>query len=195
MKKLLIAFLVFFSIIYIYIFTYDKKIYYFSITNNNNLKNEKEIANYFKNNNILETHVDKFNNCDNRIIDYIYMLNNNEVKKVKNKNISFKNALVKADVISIALIPNDQDFSNTYKTINYRNDLIKFIDKIREYSKEDIFVIGIDTENKDKIIISNIIKINNEIKEYCKIQKIYFIDFTENYSSSIIKQVKSTTLG
>ena len=194
MKKLILVFLVLCSIIYIYIFTYDKNIYYFSISNNENNINEDKISNYLENLGILENYINDFNNYNNRIIDFSYMINSNKVLKINNKNISFKNALVKADIITITFFPDNDNFNNTYKSINYRNDLISFLNKIREYSKEDIFYLGINENIENKIVRSNIIKVNSEIKEYCKMQNIIYVDFTNKYYDSIIKQIRAITL-
>ena len=104
MKKLIIIFLIFFSIFYIYLLTCDEKIYYLSISNNYNSNDFSNIiAKKLKRNNLLEIHVNEFSNNNNRITDYIDMIDDNKYIIKNNKKIHFKNALIKADIITLSL--------------------------------------------------------------------------------------------
>ena len=87
MKKLIIIFLIFFSIFYIYLLTCDEKIYYLSISNNYNSNDFSNIiAKKLKRNNLLEIHVNEFSNNNNRITDYIDMIDDNKYIIKNNKN-------------------------------------------------------------------------------------------------------------
>lgn len=183
MKKLIIIFLIFFSIFYIYLLTCDKKIYYLSISNNYNSNDFSNIiAKKLKRNNLLEIHVNEFSNNNNRITDYIDMIDDNKYIIKNNKKIHFKNALIKADIITLSL--GTKDFITNYgdsteKVLTIRNNIETLIKKIREYSKEDIYFISIYSEYVDSKYID---KLNNDIKSICSDNKIKFININNNYN-------------
>lgn len=183
MKKLIIIFLIFFSIFYIYLLTCDEKIYYLSISNNYNSNDFSNIiAKKLKRNNLLEIHVNEFSNNNNRITDYIDMIDDNKYIIKNNKKIHFKNALIKADIITLSL--GTKDFITNYgdsteKVLTIRNNIETLIKKIREYSKEDIYFISIYSEYVDSKYID---KLNNDIKSICSDNKIKFINIDNNYN-------------
>ncbi|MCI5522181.1 MAG: hypothetical protein MR411_06235 [Tenericutes bacterium] len=183
MKKLIIIFLIFFSIFYIYLLTCDEKIYYLSISNNYNSNDFSNIiAKKLKRNNLLEIHVNEFSNNNNRITDYIDMIDDNKYIIKNNKKIHFKNALIKADIITLSL--GTKDFITNYgdsteKVLTIRNNIETLIKKIREYSKEDIYFISIYSEYVDSKYID---KLNNDIKSICSDNKIKFININNNYN-------------
>ena len=183
MKKLIIIFLIFFSIFYIYLLTCDEKIYYLSISNNYNSNDFSNIiAKKLKSNNLLEIHVNEFSNNNNRITDYIDMIDDNKYIIKNNKKIHFKNALIKADIITLSL--GTKDFITNYgdsteKVLTIRNNIETLIKKIREYSKEDIYFISIYSKYVDSKYID---KLNNDIKSICSDNKIKFININNNYN-------------
>lgn len=183
MKKLIIIFLIFFSIFYIYLLTCDEKIYYLSISNNYNSNDFSNIIEKkLKRNNLLEIHVNEFSNNNNRITDYIDMIDDNKYIIKNNKKIHFKNALIKADIITLSL--GTKDFITNYgdsteKVFTIRNNIETLIKKIREYSKEDIYFISIYSEYVDSKYID---KLNNDIKSICNDNKIKFININNNYN-------------
>ena len=183
MKKLIIIFLIFFSMFYIYLLTCDEKIYYLSISNNYNSNDFSNIiAKKLKRNNLLEIHVNEFSNNNNRITDYIDMIDDNKYIIKNNKKIHFKNALIKADIITLSL--GTKDFITNYgdsteKVLTIRNNIETLIKKIREYSKEDIYFISIYSEYVDSKYID---KLNNDIKSICSDNKIKFININNNYN-------------
>lgn len=183
MKKIIIIFLIFFSIFYIYLLTCDEKIYYLSISNNYNSNDFSNIiAKKLKSNNLLEIHVNEFSNNNNRITDYIDMIDDNKYIIKNNRKIHFKNALIKADIITLSL--GTKDFITNYgdsteKVLTIRNNIETLIKKIREYSKEDIYFISIYSEYVDSKYIN---KLNNDIKSICSDNKIKFIDINNNYN-------------
>lgn len=183
MKKLIIIFLILFSIFYIYLLTCDEKIYYLSISNNYNSNDFSNIIEKkLKRNNLLEIHVNEFSNNNNRITDYIDMIDDNKYIIKNNKKIHFKNALIKADIITLSL--GTKDFITNYgdsteKVLTIRNNIETLIKKIREYSKEDIYFISIYSEYVDSKYID---KLNNDIKSICNDNKIKFININNNYN-------------
>ncbi|MEG0137920.1 MAG: hypothetical protein RR708_02940, partial [Bacilli bacterium] len=118
--------------------------------------------------------------------DYINFLEDNKEIKYNNKKITFKNALIKADIITISLgLPdylfnlnlNNNDSNNL---IEIRNDIICFLNSVREYSKEDIFFTALynpyknlENQKQNNLYIK---KLNKEIKEECKKININFIE-------------------
>ncbi len=183
MKKIIIIFLIFFSIFYIYLLTCDERIYYLSISNNYNSNDFSNIIEKkLKRNNLLEIHVNEFSNNNNRITDYIDMIDDNKYIIKNNKKIHFKNALIKADIITLSL--GTKDFITNYgdsteKVLTIRNNIETLIKKIREYSKEDIYFISIYSEYVDSKYID---KLNNDIKIICSDNKIKFININNNYN-------------
>lgn len=183
MKKIITLFLILFSIIYIYILTYDQKIYYLSISNNYNSNDFSNIiAKKLQKNDLLDKYVNEFSNNNNRIIDYLDMIEDNKYIIKDNKKIYLKNALIKADIISISL--GSKDYINDYsehknKVISIRNNVDRLISKIREYSKEDIYFISIYSDEIDKRYLN---KLNEEIKEICTAKKVKFINIDNNYN-------------
>ena len=200
MKKIIIIFLIFFSIFYIYLLTCDEKIYYLSISNNYNSNDFSNIiAKKLKRNNLLEIHVNEFSNNNNRITDYIDMIDDNKYIIKNNKKIHFKNALIKADIITLSL--GTKDFITNYgdsteKVLTIRNNililLILYKNSISlsicsiclyrgyfEYTKEDIYFISLYSEYVDSKYID---KLNNDIKSICSDNKIKFININNNYN-------------
>ncbi|MEG0577158.1 MAG: hypothetical protein RR500_04820, partial [Bacilli bacterium] len=68
MKKILTISLILFSLIFVYLLTYEKKIYYLSISNSTNKIDDYNIIikKYLKDNNILEKYIDMFSNVSYR---------------------------------------------------------------------------------------------------------------------------------
>ncbi|MEG2831573.1 MAG: hypothetical protein RR923_02215 [Bacilli bacterium] len=106
MKKILTISLILFSLIFVYLLTYEKKIYYLSISNSTNKIDDYNIIikKYLKDNNILEKYIDMFSNVSYRTTDYINFLEDNKEIKYNNKKITFKNALIKFFTSSIIII-------------------------------------------------------------------------------------------
>lgn len=202
MKKILIIVLILFSIVYIYTLTIDRKIYYLSLSNDNSWFAE-DVSNYLEESNKLEKYIGEFSDENTRISDYLNMINENKEIKYKNKNISIKNALIKADLITISLNMDDLNYymNSIENYIEYRNDLFDFLKKIREYSKEDIFLIGIYYNNDNNI--QRIKKLNYELIDFCNEYKIKYIDIFENddyinnpnnLRNKIIEEIKNVVL-
>ncbi len=204
MKKILVFVLILFSIIYIYTLTIDRKIYYLSLSNDNSWF-ANNISNYLSNRNKLEKYIYKFSNSNTRISDYLNMIEDNKEIKYKNKKITFKNALIKADLITISLNMDDLNYymNSVDNFIEYRNDLFEFLKKVREYSKEDIFLIGIYYKEDSKNNIERIKKLNYELIDFCNEYKIKYIDIFENNNyinnkdnlrNKIIEEIENTVL-
>ena len=105
MKKLIIIFLIFFSIFYIYLLTCDEKIYYLSISNNYNSNDFSNIiAKKLKRNNLLEIHVNEFSNNNNRITDYIDMIDDNKYINFTNLTFTIVGFFILISILYILLL-------------------------------------------------------------------------------------------
>lgn len=209
MKKILIISCVIISIFLIYLVTIDRKIYYLAIgddlTNGqleNNTGYSKYVSDYLHYYEKLETYISDFAKDSYRITDIITDINNNKKININGKEKSLKNALIKADLLTISIGINDitakintqniEDISNyqhLYNNIDeISEDLDELLSLIREYCKEDIFLVGIyypyETPNPD---LNNLfIYMNNRFKDLALQYKINYIDiydiFSENYN-------------
>lgn len=198
MKKILVLILILFSIVYIYTLTIDKKVYYLSLDNDKELFSNN-ISNYLSKKNKLEKYIYGFSNQNTRVSDYLNMIKENNEIKYNNKKITIKNALIKADLITISLNMDDLNYymNSVENYIEYKNDLFEFLKKIREYSKEDIFLIGIYYNNKLNNIETRIKKLNYELIDFCNEYKIKYIDIIENrnnLTNKLIEEIENTVL-
>lgn len=174
----------------IYLTTVDKKIYYlnigdsvamginsYKITNNGY---DRYVIDYLKKEDKLEKYVNIFNQNDLRISDLYNMINNNYEIKINNHNQSIKNALIKADMVTLSIGNDDfyQKLNNNY-TVNElynivdecKNDMEKLLILMRKYCKEDIIVVGYYNPyfldlNKNKIVSYMNEKMDSLAKDY-----------------------------
>ena len=163
--KLLLGFAVLSLIIlFIYSITKDKKIYYLSLgdslaygLNAKGVSNggySKLLKNYLLDRGKLELFVGNYENKNYRSIDVLNDIKENKKVKVGKKKITIKNALVKADVITLSIGMNDlfyklklsNDIYNIDELYKYVDDVFVDIEKlfliIRKITKEDIYIIG-----------------------------------------------------
>lgn len=205
MKKILIIALILLSIFFIYLNTIDKKVYYLalgdSIASGVNSTDSTEygytdhIKTYLENRNLLETYIDEFAVSGYRSIDLKRDIEDNKKITINDKKVTLKNALIKADLVTLSIGSNDFLYyinANQDDVYDHINDVIYDIESlfklIREYCKEDILVVGYYTpfkehENLEKM--DEIVKFaNKKLEELCKEYKMYYIDvfdiFKEN---------------
>ena len=116
MKKILITGLVFLVIFLIYLANMDKKVYYVALGDSlerEYVSNEEVygysyyIKNYLKKDDLLERYSDDFAKADIRITDIIKDINNNAKITTNKGSFSLKNALIKADLITVNISSND----------------------------------------------------------------------------------------
>ena len=160
MKKILIIGLVFLSVFLIYLANMDKKVYYVALGDSlERVYVDDEvygyshyIKKYLKDEGLLERYSDDFAQVDTRITDIIKDINNNKKIKTNKGSFSLKNALIKADLITVNI-----SFKDVYNKLNKKNavytevydyiddlayDLESLFKLMREYCKEDIVMIG-----------------------------------------------------
>ena len=106
-RKLFFVGLTTLIIFLIYLTTVDRKIYYVNIGDSVSMGVNSYINEYLNKEEKLENYIDKFNKPDLRITDLYNMINNNYEVKVDKYKQSIKNALIKADVITLAIGHDD----------------------------------------------------------------------------------------
>ena len=206
MKKLLVFFFILLSVIIIYLANKDTKVYYLALGDS-----DKEfldcfgkrvngysyyVKNYLKKNDVLEKYVYGYSKRNARIADIINNIKNN----AKLDKITLKNALVKADLVTLK-INVDDIFLKLNSDSVYYNDIYNYIDEltfdlekllkiIREYCKEEIIFIGYYNPftNKNDSNIQDVIDyINKKYKEVCNQYNVKYLDisdFDENFISN-----------
>ncbi|MBR1376519.1 MAG: hypothetical protein IJ565_01765 [Bacilli bacterium] len=187
MKKLIVGVIVVVAVFWIYNAFKDDKVYYVSISDktsidpNINYGYKNHIEDYLSELDILEKYVDIYNEND-RITDIIRNIDDN--KKYDNK--TFKNILIKADILTLSIGYNDiiskldkySDYE-IYKYIDtYINDLENLYKLLREYDKEDIIMIGYYNPY-DNSYDNTINYINKRVKDLCNDYKINYIDISD----------------
>lgn len=153
-------------LIVIFLTTRDRKIYYLSLGDSLAAGQtpygtiDKSYGDYVKeyleDRELLEFYTKDFSKSGYRSIDLLNDLNNNKEIKVNGKNITIKNALIKADLVTVSIGANDlfyklnigsefnlNDFNDLY---SYVDECILDIDKLlyelRKSCKEQIMVFG-----------------------------------------------------
>lgn len=147
MKKLLLGIVCILLIFFIYIFTKNDKITYFSISDQNNNMIDKKVIKYLDNKNILDNYVIYQNSTNYRVIDLINDINDNKKIVYKNKEYTINNLLVKSELIILNIGHNDLIYCNLknedmYKYINeFVDDLDNLFLLIRDITKEKIILV------------------------------------------------------
>ena len=198
MKKILIIVLVLLSIFLIYLTNMDKKVYYLALGDSlerEYLDNSEiygyshYIKNYLKEKDLLERYSDDFAKVDTRITDIIRDINNNKKVTTSKGSFSLKNALIKADLITVNISSNDvfnklsKDnviFNDVYDYIdNLAFDLDRLFELMREYCKEDIIMIGPYNPYSDVDRVDVYEYFNKKYKDVCLKYDIIYIDLSD----------------
>lgn len=205
MKKIIIVIVILFSIFFIYLSTVDKKVYYLalgdSIAAGVNASGMEDygysdyIKTYLENRDLLETYINEFAVSGYRSIDLKRDIIDNKKIIINDKNITLKNALIKADIVTLSIGANDffyylnANYDDVYDHINESlNDVESLFKLVREYCKEDIIVVGYYTPFKEheKIdTMDEIIKFaNKKLEELCSEYNMYFVDIFELFKEN-----------
>lgn len=205
MKKIIAIILILTSIFFIYLTTIDKKVYYLALGDSiaagvtanatDTYGYSDYIKTYLENRDLLETYIDDFAVSGYRSIDLKRDIIDNKKITINDKNITLKNALIKADLITLSIGANDffyylnANYNDVYDHINDSlNDVESLFKLIREYCKEDIIVIGYYTpfqEHEKLELMDTAIRFaNKKLEELCIEYKMQFVDvfdlFKEN---------------
>lgn len=155
LKKLFVLIVLLLAVFLIYLTTMDKKVYYLALGDSIALGNgqtnySKILVDYLNELDLLEEYRSEFMEDDLRITDLIRNIEDNKKVEVDGKEKTIKNALIKADLVTIAI--GNEELFYKMKTES-KNVLYDYIDEMmcdmetllklmREYCKEDIFVLG-----------------------------------------------------
>ena len=151
MKILLFISLIIIIIFLIYLTTIDKEVYYLNISIEENENSyDKYICDYLEEQQKLEKYITGYIDSNDRVTDFIKIINDNKTVNINNHNHAIKNALIKADLITIFIGLNDINYKIGYSNINelynyadsFLEDLEEMLKIVREYCKEDIILIG-----------------------------------------------------
>lgn len=195
-KYLLILGVISLTVFLIYLSTLDKKIYYLSLGDSLAVglddKNQKHgysayLANYLKDKDLLETYLNDYSDIDYRTTDIIKNIEDNKKIVINNQTKTLKNALVKADIVTLSIGTNDLisklNYVNNYDEMyDYADEMFKDLNKllklIRQYCKEDIFLIGLYNpyDHEDSKLIEIFNYVNEKTKDLCKEYNITYID-------------------
>lgn len=164
MKKILFIGIILLGVFLIYLSTFDRKIYYLSLGdelsvgynefNATDYGYADYVRDYLNSNKKLEVYVNSFFQKNLRTVDLIEMIEENTKTVVDGKTKTIKNALIKADLVTLSI---------------GNNDVVSKLSLYKNYSKKEIY----DYLDTFLVDLENLIKL---IKEYCK-EDIIFIGF------------------
>ena len=205
MKKIIVIVVILLSIFFIYLNTIDKKVYYLALGDSiaagvnaigtDNYGYSDYIKTYLENRDLLETYINEFAVSGYRSIDLKRDIEDNKKLTINDKNITLKNALIKADIVTLSIGANDffyylnANYNDVYDHINESlNDVENLFKLVREYCKEDIIVVGYYTpfEEHEKIdTMDEIIKFaNKKLEELCNEYDMHFVDVFELFKEN-----------
>lgn len=209
LKSILILGIVFIIVFFIYLTTLDKKVYYLDlgIRDNNDYTYADMVNDYFIEINKQEKYINYFTSKDYRTTDLIRDVEDNKMVLQDNKKQTIKNALIKADLVTLNIGSNDlyyklnSDVDSEEEIYNYIDeiltDLEDLFEYLREYCKEDIIFIGLHNKYDNKYI-DFFEYINEKITKMCDENDIYFInpnnilekeDYSDIYTESGNKKI------
>lgn len=198
MKTILIGSIIVLFVFLIYLTTLDKKVYYLSLGDglslgitpygNQDYGYSDYVKDYLKDRKVLEKYVTEFSNKDYRTTDFIKDIETNIKLDIDGKKQTIKNALIKADLITLSVGFNDLQYKMNISSIN-SNDLLSHVDGvmddieklfeyIKEYCKEDVLVVG--------YYVPVIYKNDDNIKEYIKYANDKLLYLTKKYKMTFI---------
>jgi len=205
MKKIIVIVVILLSVFFIYLNTIDKKVYYLALgdsiaagvnaSGTDNYGYSDYIKTYLENRDLLETYINEFAVSGYRSIDLKRDIEDNKKLIINDKNITLKNALIKADIVTLSIGANDffyylnANYTDVYDHINESlNDVENLFKLVREYCKEDIIVVGYYTpfESHEKIdTMDEIIKFaNKKLEELCTEYDMHFVDVFELFKEN-----------
>lgn len=206
LKIIFISSLILLITFLIYLTTIDRLVYFLplgdSLAMGRTPYGEKDcsyneyIKEYLKENNLLEEYIDDFLENNYRLTDLIRDIEDNKKVVINNKEQTIKNALIKADLITLAIGMEEIYYKVNTTNLNNENiyehfdeiinDLDKLFTLLKIYCKEDIIIINY---YRSIILLNNpqleeaFNYINNKLEAKCQEYKIHYIkinDLLEN---------------
>ena len=198
MKKILIIGLVLLSIFVIYLSNMDKKVYYVALGDSIErvYVGDEEVygysyyvKKYLTDDDLLERYSDEYAKVDTRITDIINDINNNKKVTTGDGSFSLKNALIKADLITLNISSSDVFNKLNKKDVIY-NEVYDYIDDLaydldnlfklmREYCKEDILMIGPYNPFSDINSLDVYEYFNKKYRDVCEKYDVIYVDLSD----------------
>ncbi len=159
MKKIIIIAIIAIGVFFTYLLTLDREVYYLALGDSlavgTNAFGEEVygytdyVSDFLEEKGKLELFLKEYATNGYRTIDIINDINSNKSVRVNNKEITLKNALVKADLVTLSIGSNDflnnirySDKDSREYITQVMNDINDLFTLLRQYCKEDIVVIG-----------------------------------------------------
>ncbi len=196
MRKILIVGLVLLSLFLIYLANMDEKVYYVALGDslNKDFVQGKEVfgyshyvKSYLERENLLEKYTDDFAKNNTRITDVINDINENRKEITSFGEISLKNALIKADLVTLNINYTDiydrlsfninDDVYNYIDDLSY--DLEKMFELMRQYCKEDIVFVGAYNPYLKKEADDALEYLKNKYKNICLEYDVIYVDISD----------------
>lgn len=197
-KLILLSSIIILTVFLIYLTTLDRKVYFLALGDALALGTtpyghvddsyNEYIKNYLTEKNLLEKYIDGFIISDYRTTDLINDIENNKKINIDNKSQTIKNALIKADLVTLAIGMNDILYKINTSNLNNNevynhideimNDMEKLFQLLKEYCKEDIIILNyyrptIFLENE--AIKNHFIYANNSLEILANKYKIHYL--------------------
>ena len=202
-KKGLIGGAVLLLIFLIYLSTMDRKVYYLvlgdSLATSEGADGLKVrgytdiVAENLEKKGVLEEYIKKFAEDGMKVPDLIDDIEDNREIEVNGKTIRIKNALVKADLVTLSIGANDilerldSEYISDNDVYNYidemTDDLEELLKLIREYSKEDIIMVGYYNPFKDIDVQKFTDYLNKRYKEVSNVYDIIYVEIDDVFEA------------
>ncbi len=193
LKTVLVSSIIILTIFLIYLTTLDKLVYFLALGDSlakgktpygqSDYSYNDYLKDYIKEKGILEKYIDGFIVDDYRTTDLIRDIEDNKKIMLGNKSQSIKNALIKADLVTLSIGMNDLYYKLSVANLE-NNDIFDHIDEmmediedlfelLRKYCKEDIIIIN--------YFRSTSLLRNDKIKEYFNYANTMLKNKSEEY--------------
>lgn len=205
LKIILFFSIVILSVLFIYLATLDKSISYVAIGDyltvgvNANKKDNygfsDYVYNYLDEKNIVSEYNKSFSDNTYRTTDLIRDINDNKKIMINKKEKTLKNALIKADLLTVSIGTNDvlsvlASESSNSSIYDYLDTILVDMDELfsllRQYCKEDIVVIGYyNPYIGNKKYDSAFSYMNTKVKYLTQNYNIKYVDIYEIYQNNL----------
>lgn len=132
----------------------------------------------YANNHKLKKYISEFANANKTVKELIYEIKENKTLTIKNEDITIKQAINEANILTIAIgedeLANKKLNSNT-KT-EFINDIEELFSIIKILNQNQVIIIGLYPKNKNELLY--IAKINAVIRDIALTNNFIFIDIS-----------------
>lgn len=151
LKTIIYSLIILIVVFLIYLTTLDKKIYYLNLSiDSKTYTYDKLIKKDLETKDKLERYIDGFLSPTDRVTDLTNYINENKKIIINDHEQTIKNALIKADLVTVFIGLNDINYKIGYSSMNelydyadsFLTDISDLLEILREYCKEDIIIIG-----------------------------------------------------